>query len=163
MPFKIRWRFNVHTDLLWKRNIIVQKWISNKLILNSIQKKKSKSLLHINSWPWRMSTESVRSQDIQNYLFKPGLWHAVNPLSTLIFLWFGHRGSELCLIEILKNNNGKHKKWTMLAVLHGNCTIAHRNTTLSTVFEYIVNMPECLFIWVVFFSMNLPHPYLDLW
>lgn len=83
MPFKIRRRFNVHTDLLWKRNIINTE-------TNQYRKK---GLLHINSLPWRMSTESVRSQDIQNYLFKP----VYDMLWTFCPLWFS---SELC-IEIM--------------------------------------------------------------
>lgn len=79
-----------------KEKSLIQKWISNKLIFNSIQEKKS--LFNINSWPWRMSKESVRSQDIRNYLFKP----VYDMLWTFCQLWFSSDlGTEImnCVLQ----------------------------------------------------------------
>lgn len=43
--------------------------------------------------------------------FQTCLLHALNLLTTLIFLWTVYRDYELCLTEILKNSDGKlHKK-----------------------------------------------------
>lgn len=98
-----------------------------------------------------------------------------------------YRDDELCLTKILKNSEGKpHKKLnnntgyiykthilfyiiiyfmyyyilcTVYYMISG--TITHRNTKSRTMLEYFEYMSMCLFIWGVFFSMNLPHT--NLW
>ena len=96
--------------------------------------------------------------------FQTCLQHALNLLTTLIFLWIVYRDYELCRTEILKNSDGKlHKKLTIPVTLHGIWFHYSQNTKSWTRLEYIVYMSMCLFIWDVLFSMNLSHTYLDLW
>lgn len=129
-----------------KEKSLIQKWISYKLILNSMQKKKSTSYKFMTLKNELRICQESRHPELS---FQTCPWHALNLLSTFIFLWFWHRDYELCLTEVLKSSHGKHKKWTILAVLHGNCNITHRNAKLWTVFEYIIEMSECLVFWVV--------------
>lgn len=146
LPFKIRWRFNVHTDLLWKRKIINTEMNQLQINLKFHTEKKSTSYKFMTLKNELRICQESRYPELS---FQTCPWHALNLLSTFIFLWFWHRDYELCLTEVLKSSHGKHKKWTILAVLHGNCNITHRNAKLWTVFEYIIEMSECLVFWVV--------------